>query len=79
MSLVAEKDHFVFRQGGLYRGDGRGGQVAREPNIVNFRADTAGKRATIEIDGDGDGLRCLMFGHGKAAFSRDNSNRIGGG
>jgi hypothetical protein len=21
----------------------------------------------------------LMFGHGKAAFSRDNSNRIGGG
>ena len=57
MALVAEKNHFVFRQGGLYRRDGRAGQVAREADIMNLRADTAGKRANIEIDGDG--LRTL--------------------
>ena len=50
MPLVAKKDHLVFRQGALYRGDDRVGQVAGEPHIVDLRADTAGKRANVEID-----------------------------
>jgi hypothetical protein len=50
MILVAEKDHFVFRQRRLDCGNGGLGQVAGEPDVADLGADTAGQRANIEID-----------------------------
>ncbi len=53
--LAAEEQHLVLVQGGLDRGDGLGGQLAAEADVVDDRADPAGGRGEAECGGGGGG------------------------
>jgi hypothetical protein len=59
MFLATEEDHSVPGERGLDRSHGRIGQIAREADILNLRANATCKWANLEVCGLGLGpLHC---------------------